>query len=76
VLESSATRSAAEARAQELTGQGIAAGVLDSSGYSTLTPDRFVVFSGQYATRADARAALRGLRARVEGAKVARVAPA
>jgi septal ring-binding cell division protein DamX len=76
VLESSATRSAAEARATELAGQGIPVGVLDSSGYAELTPNRFVVFSGQYETRADARSALQGLTGRVEGAKVARVAPA
>jgi septal ring-binding cell division protein DamX len=76
VLESSSTRSAAEARATDLAGQGIPAGVLDSSGYATLTPDRFVVFSGQYDTRAQARQALAGLKSRVQGAKVARVAPA
>jgi septal ring-binding cell division protein DamX len=76
VLESSSTRSAADARATELAGQGIPAGVLDSSGYATLTPNRFVVFSGQYDTRAAARQALAGLKSRVQGAKVARVAPA
>jgi septal ring-binding cell division protein DamX len=76
VLESSSTRSAAEARATDLAGQGISAGVLDSSGYATLTPDRFVVFSGQYDTRAEARRALAGLAGRAQGAKVARVAPA
>jgi septal ring-binding cell division protein DamX len=76
VLESSSTRSAAEARAKDLAGQGVTAGVLDSSGYATLTPDRFVVFSGQYETRAEARQALAGLAGRIQGAKVARVAPA
>lgn len=76
VLESSSTRSAAETRAKELAAQGISTGVLDSSGYASLTPDRFVVFSGQYETRADARAALIGIRDQVEGAQVKRVAPA
>lgn len=76
VLESSSTRSAAEARGKELAGQGIPVGILDSSGYRSLTPNRFVVFSGQYATRAEARAALAGLKSRVAGAQVKRVAPA
>jgi septal ring-binding cell division protein DamX len=75
VLESSSTRSAAEARGKELAGQGISVGILDSSGYRSLTPNRFVVFSGQYATRADAKAALPGLTSRVAGAQVKRVAP-
>jgi septal ring-binding cell division protein DamX len=76
VLESAATRSAADARATDLAAQGIPVGVLDSSGYASLGPNRFVVFSGQYDTRADARTALQGLRDRAQGAKVARVAPA
>jgi septal ring-binding cell division protein DamX len=76
VLETSASKNAAEARAKELTGQGIPVGVLDSSGYASLTPDRYVVFSGQYTTRAEARIAARGLAGRVTGARVGRVAPA
>jgi septal ring-binding cell division protein DamX len=75
VLESSSTRSAATARGKELAGQGISVGILDSSGYRTLTPNRFVVFSGQYATRAEAKTALAGLKSRVAGAQVKRVAP-
>jgi septal ring-binding cell division protein DamX len=75
VLESSSTRSAAQARGKELAGQGISVGILDSSGYRTLTPNRFVVFSGQYATRAEAKAALSRLGSRVAGAQVKRVAP-
>jgi septal ring-binding cell division protein DamX len=50
-------------------------GILDSSGYRTLTPNRFVVFSGQYATRAEAKSALAALKSRVAGAQVKRVAP-
>jgi septal ring-binding cell division protein DamX len=76
VLESAASRSAADARAKDLTGQGIPVGVLDSSGYASLTPDRYVVFTGQYTTRSEARLALQGLRNRVSGARVGRVAPA
>jgi hypothetical protein len=76
VLESSASRPAADARAKELTGQGIPVGVLDTSGYATLTRERYVVFSGQYTTRTEARAALKGLASRVTGARVGHVAPA
>jgi hypothetical protein len=76
ILESAAERTAADARAQELAGQGLAVGVLDTSGYASLTPDRFVVFSGQFETREEARLALRNVQGRVEGAKVGRVAPA
>jgi septal ring-binding cell division protein DamX len=76
VLESSRTRSAAEARGKELAGQGIPVGILDSSGYRSLTPNRYVVFSGQYATKAAARAALQRLEDRAAGAQVKLVAPA
>jgi septal ring-binding cell division protein DamX len=76
VLESASSRSAAAARAKDLAGKGVPVGVLDSSGYASLTPDRFVVFSGQYASREEARVALRGLSAQVAGARVGRVAPA
>jgi hypothetical protein len=76
VLESAATQSAANARAADLAGKGIQVGVLDSSGYASLTPNRYVVFSGQYASRDEARVALRGLRNQVSGARVGRVAPA
>lgn len=75
VLESDSTRSAAEARARDLAGQGMSVGVLDTSGYKRFAPNRFVVFSGQYVTRAEARKALGAIRARVAGARVARVAP-
>lgn len=76
VLESDSTRSAAQARAKELVGQGMAVGVLDSTGYRRVTPNRFVVFSGVYASRAEAQKALAGIRSRVAGAQVKRVAPA
>jgi septal ring-binding cell division protein DamX len=76
VLESDATRSAAEARARDLAGQGVSVGVLDTSGYKPFAPNRYVVFSGQYATRAEAGQALGAIRGRVAGAQVKRVAPA
>jgi septal ring-binding cell division protein DamX len=76
VLESDSTRSAAEARARELAGQGISVGVLDSTGYKPFTPNRFVVFSGQYPSRADARKAVGSIKSRVAGAQVKRIAPA
>jgi septal ring-binding cell division protein DamX len=76
VLESSASRAAADARAKDLAAQGIPVGVLDTSGYASLTKDRYVVFSGQYTTRSEARVALKGLTSRATGARVGRVAPA
>ena len=76
VLESDSTRSAAAARAKELLGQGMQVGILDSTGYARLTPNRFVVFSGVYASRAEARQALGAVKSRVAGAQVKRVAPA
>jgi predicted nucleic acid-binding Zn ribbon protein len=76
MLDSSTNQATAAARAKDLAGQGIPAGVLDTSGYKPLTKDRFVVFSGQYVSRADARNALRGFAQRVTGARVVHVAPA
>jgi septal ring-binding cell division protein DamX len=75
VLESSATRSAAEARAKELAGQGVPVGILDSDEYGSLEPGRFVVFSGQYDTRRAADQGLQDLSGEVEGAYVRHVAP-
>jgi hypothetical protein len=75
VLESSATRSAADARAKELAGQGIPVGILDSDDYGSLEPGRFVVFSGQYDTRRAADQGLQDLSGQVEGAYVRHVAP-
>ena len=75
VLESSSTREAAEARANELAGQGIAVGILDSDEYSSLEPGRFVVFSGQYDTDRAAEQALQDLSGQVEGAYVRHVIP-
>ena len=74
VLESSATREAAEARATELAQQGVPVGLLDSNDFGSLEPNRFVVFSGQYDSRRAADLALKGLGDQVEGAYVRHVA--
>ena len=76
VLDSSSSQSTAAARAKDLAGQNIPVGLLDTSGYREVANGRYVVFSGQYATREEARVALRGLAGRVDGARVGRVAPA
>ena len=75
VLESAATRAAAEARANELAGQGIPVGILNSDEYSSLEPGRFVVFSGQYDSQRAADQALGDLSGQVEGAYVREVVP-
>lgn len=75
VLESSATREAADARAEELAGQGVAVGVLDSNDFTSLEPDRFVVFSGQYDSRRAADQARQDLSGQVAGSYVRRVVP-
>jgi SPOR domain len=75
VLESSATRPAAETRANELIQQGVPVGILDSDGYPSLQAARFVVFSGQYDTRRAAEQALAGLSGQVAGAYVVHVSP-
>jgi septal ring-binding cell division protein DamX len=76
LLDSAATRSAADARAKDLAAQGVPVGVLDSSSYQSVGPNRYVVFSGQYESRSEARVALRGLRNQIDGARIARIAPA
>ena len=75
VLESSATRSAAETRANELVQQGVPVGILESDDYSSLEPGRFVVFSGQYDSQRAADQALKDLTGQVEGAYVRHVVP-
>ena len=75
VLESSATREAAEVRANELAQQGIPVGILDSDDYGSLEPGRFVVFSGQYDSERAADQALDDLSTQVTGAYVRRVQP-
>jgi hypothetical protein len=75
VLEAAGTREAAEARANELAQQSIAVGILDSNQYSSLEPNKFVVFSGQYDSQRAADQALQGITGQVEGAYVRHVTP-
>ena len=75
VLEASGTREAAEARANELSQQGIPVGILDSNQYPSLEPNKFIVFSGQYDSERAANQALAGLTSQVEGAYVRHVSP-
>jgi septal ring-binding cell division protein DamX len=75
VLEAASTREAAEARADELSQQGIAVGILESDQYPTLEPGKFVVFSGQYDSQRAADQALQDLSGQVEGAYVRHVSP-
>ena len=73
VLESSATRAAAETRATELAQQGMPVGILDSDDYGSLQPGRFVVFSGQYDSRRAADQGLEDITDQVTGAYVVHV---
>lgn len=75
VLEAASTQEAAQARADELSQQGIAVGILQSDQYPTLEPGKFVVFSGQYDSQRAADQALEDLSAQVEGAYVRHVSP-
>ena len=75
VLESSSTEAAATARAQELIGQGVPVGLLNSDEYPSLEPGRWVVFSGQYDAQRAADQGLTDLSDQVEGAYVRRVSP-
>jgi hypothetical protein len=75
VLESAGTRAAAETRANELAGQGVPVGILNSDDYGSLEPGRFVVFSGQYDSRRAAAQGLQDLSGQVEGGYVRHVAP-
>jgi SPOR domain len=75
VLESSATQEAAQARADELSQQGIPVGLLSSDEYPSLEPGRWVVFSGQYDTERAAQQGLEDLAGQVVGAYVRLVSP-
>jgi septal ring-binding cell division protein DamX len=74
VLEAAATEAAAQARATELTQQGIPVGMLNSDDFGSLEPGRYVVFSGQYDSKRAADQALADLSDQVDGAYVRRVA--
>jgi hypothetical protein len=56
-------RAAAEARAKQARARGLPqVGVLDSSSYASLHPGYWIVFSGIYASEAEATSALEGAR--------------
>jgi hypothetical protein len=75
VLESSATQTAAQSRARELASQGVPVGILNSDGYSSIEPGRWVVFSGQYDTQRAAHQALKDISGQVTGAYVRHIIP-
>jgi hypothetical protein len=75
VLESAATRAAAEDRANELASQGVPVGILDSNGYGSLQPNKFVVFSGQYDSQRAADQALQDLASQITGGYVRHIVP-
>jgi len=75
VLESSATQAAAESRAKELASQGVPVGILNSDGYSSIEPGRFVVFSGQYDSKRAADQALSDVSGQVTGGYVRHIIP-
>jgi hypothetical protein len=68
-------RDAAVARADQARGRGLRdVGVLDSSGYASLHPGYWVVFSGVYPSEAEAASRLREAKAVQNGAHTERVA--
>jgi SPOR domain len=75
VLESSSTQAAAESRANELAGQGVPVGILDSNGYTSIQQGKFVVFSGQYDTKRAADQALQDVSGQVTGGYVRHIIP-
>jgi hypothetical protein len=76
VLNSSGTRDDAERLATELATKGVpAVGVIDSDDFESLGPDSFVVFSGQYDSRALADEALAQIRDQAGGGSTRRIVP-
>ena len=76
VLNSSGTREDAERIAGELAGKGVPdVGVIDSNDFESLGPDSFVVFSGTYADRAQADAALAKVRDTAGGGSTRQIVP-
>jgi SPOR domain len=56
-LAAGTSRTTADARARGIAADGVQVGVLDSTLHPALRPGRWIVFSGRYPTRAQARAA-------------------
>jgi septal ring-binding cell division protein DamX len=75
ILESATSKSAAEAKANELSSDGTSVGVLHSDDFSSLNKGYWVVFSGTYDSKSAAESALDGLKAKVPEAYVRHVVP-
>lgn len=76
VLNSSGTKDDADRLAGELATKGVpAVGVIDSNDFESLGPDSFVVFSGQYDSRALAEEALSRIRDQAGGGSTRRIVP-
>jgi septal ring-binding cell division protein DamX len=75
VLESATSKSAAEAKANELSSDGTSVGVLHSDDFSSLNSGYWVVFSGQYDSKSAAESALQSLKSKVSEAYVRHVVP-
>jgi septal ring-binding cell division protein DamX len=75
VLESATSKSAADAKANELSSGGTSVGVLHSDDFSSLNSGYWVVFSGQYDSKSAAQSALEGLKSQVSQAYVRHVVP-
>jgi uncharacterized OB-fold protein len=75
ILKSASSKAEADKRAKELQAQGKSVGVLNSSDYSSLRADYWVVFSGQYEKRSDAQTAADGFKSTVPEAYARFVKP-
>lgn len=75
ILESATSKSAAETKARDLSGQGVTVGVLHSDDFSSLRSGYWVVFSGQYDSRSAADDAATGLKSKVPEAYARHVVP-
>jgi septal ring-binding cell division protein DamX len=75
ILESATSKSAADAKANELSSDGTSVGVLHSDDFSSLNQGYWVVFSGTYDSKSAAESALDGLKAKVPEAYARHVVP-
>ena len=76
ILNSSGTQDDAERLASELDAKGVPElGILDSNDFESLGPDSFVVFSGQFDSRAEAEERLSTLRDQAGGGSTRQIVP-
>ena len=76
IINSSGTRDDAERLASELDAKGVPElGILDSNDFESLGPDSFVVFSGQFDSRAEAEERLSTLRDQAGGGSTRQIVP-